>query len=139
MPIRDDLRPLYGSDWSAISNRIRFTRAGGRCENCGREHGAVVFGLAGGGWIDPATGEARLSGPVELLGLTRVVLACAHRDHDPANGDDANLAAWCQSCHMRHDFPHHQAQRRITLRSRCAIGDLFEGPYSLVGYPRNAA
>ncbi len=38
MPIR---RELYDPNWEAISNRIRFDRAGGRCEACGVEHGAV--------------------------------------------------------------------------------------------------
>jgi hypothetical protein len=71
--------------------------------------------------------------------VTRVVLATAHRDHDPANSDDPNFAAWCQRCHLLHDAAHHRAQRQITLRLRWAIGDLFSGLYSLAGYPRNGA
>ena len=42
MPIRADLRPLYPSDWKAISRQVRFGRAGGRCEGCGRPHGATL-------------------------------------------------------------------------------------------------
>jgi hypothetical protein len=141
MPIRGDLKPLYGADWPDVSNRIRFDRAKGRCERCDRPHGQVVIGLLGGGWIDPATGEAQLNGcpPADLVFLSpfRVVLSAAHDDHDPANGDDANLFAWCQRCHLLHDMPHHRAQRRITLRSRWALADLFDGPYGLTGYPRN--
>jgi hypothetical protein len=142
VPVRTDLKSLYGPDWREVSDRVRFDRAGGRCENCGRPHGSVVFVLSGGGWIDPATGEAWLAGiPLERLalsGMTRVVLATAHRDHDPTNRDDANLAAWCQRCHMLFDAPHHWSQRRITLRVRYALADLFDGPYGLAGYPRNA-
>lgn len=139
MPIRADLRPLYGADWPAISHRIRFGRAKGRCEGCGRPHGAWVVALPDGGWIDPATGEARLYSPlIRFLGLTRVVLATAHLDHDPANRAEANLMALCQRCHLIHDAPHHFAQRRLTLRARWALADLFDGPYSLAGYPGNA-
>ena len=138
MPIRSDLRSLYGPDWDSISQRIRFDRANGRCEACGRSHGAIVFTLANGGWVDPATGEARFTGPLRFTGQTRVYLSTAHMDHDPANRADDNLAAWCQRCHLRHDAPHHRAQRRITLRSRWALADLFDGPYGLAGYPRNA-
>ena len=35
MPIRPELRALYPDDWPAISRRIRFERAGNRCEWCG--------------------------------------------------------------------------------------------------------
>lgn len=138
MPIRRALLPLYGADWSAISHRIRFERARGRCEACGRPHGALVITTADGGWIDPATGEAWLPGPAEFRGATRVHLATAHVDHDPTNRAEHNLKAWCQRCHMLHDAPHHFAQRRLTLRSKWALADLFDGPYSLAGYPRNA-
>lgn len=38
MPIRPEPRPLYPEDWDEISRRIRFERAGGRCEWCGEEN-----------------------------------------------------------------------------------------------------
>jgi hypothetical protein len=40
MPIRPELRPRYPADWPQISRRVRFERAGGRCEACGRPPGA---------------------------------------------------------------------------------------------------
>jgi len=61
--------------------------------------------------------------------MTRVVLAAAHLDSDPANNRMKNLRALCQRCHMLHDRSHHLAQRWITYRRRLAIGDLFLGPY----------
>lgn len=100
MPIRRDLRGLYPPDWPEISRRIRFVRAGGRCETCDRPHGA-------GG----------------------VVLTTAHLDHDPANNADDNLRALCQRCHLAYDAHHHLANRRVTYRMRHALGDLFTGPY----------
>lgn len=54
MPIRPELAPLYPPDWPQISQRIRFERAGGRCEGCGRPHGRLVFCLPDGRWLDPA-------------------------------------------------------------------------------------
>jgi hypothetical protein len=60
---------------------------------------------------------------------TRVVLAAAHLDHDPANNGLRNLRSLCQRCHLTHDRPHHLAQRRITYLRRRALGDLFLGPY----------
>jgi hypothetical protein len=148
MPIRSDLKPLYGSDWPDLSHRIRFVRAAGRCERCDRPHGRLVYTLPDGSWLDPGVSDGwrnDLGEPIGLpsraellsLQLTRVVLTTAHIDHDPTHGDDMNLAGWCSRCHILHDMPHHRAQRRLTLRARWAIGDLFEGRYSLVGYPRN--
>jgi hypothetical protein len=61
--------------------------------------------------------------------ITKVVLAAAHRDHNTANNEDANLAAFCQRCHMLLDRDEHQRRRWRTLFRRKAIGDLFQGPY----------
>lgn len=148
MPIRPDLAALYPPDWPDVSHRIRFVRAQGRCERCDRPHGRLVYALPDGCWLDPGDSDGwrnDLGEPIGLpsraelmfLTLTRVVLTCAHIDHDPTHGDDMNLAGWCSRCHIIFDRPHHRAQRRLTLRSRWALGDLFEGLYSLAGYPNN--
>jgi hypothetical protein len=42
MPIRPEMRELYPSDWPEISRRVRFERAGGVGQGCGRPHGATV-------------------------------------------------------------------------------------------------
>ena len=148
MPIRRELRWLYPIDWSELSWTIRFGRARGRCETCRRPHRQVVSCLPDGRWLDEAAGlgsgpnatgrwrdgrgrRCPLPSPADLAELrtTRVVLATAHLDHDPANNRRANLRGLCQRCHLRHDQPHHRAQRRTTHRLRLAIGDLFTGPY----------
>ncbi len=38
MPIRPELRPLYPPHWRELSSHVRFERAEGRCERCGRPH-----------------------------------------------------------------------------------------------------
>jgi hypothetical protein len=139
MPIRPDLRARYPRNWSEISRRVRFERAGGRCEGCGRPHLARIRCLADGRWLDPQSGSwrggrgrpARWPDLEEWARLrtTRVVLAAAHLDHDPANNRARNLRSLCQRCHLLHDRPHHLAQRRLTYRRRLALGDLFLGPY----------
>jgi hypothetical protein len=60
---------------------------------------------------------------------TRVVLACAHVDHDPTNNRPRNLRAFCQRCHLLHDREEHRKRRRLTLLMRRALGDLFLGRY----------
>lgn len=91
-------RHLYPPDWSAISARIR-ERAGNRCEwpGCGLEQGATVKGKRG---------------------PYRVVLTCAHLDHNPANCDPANLRAWCQPHHLRYDARHHAESAAASRRRR---------------------
>jgi hypothetical protein len=62
-------------------------------------------------------------------GWTKVVIACAHLNHNVADNASRNLAALCQRCHLIHDRPEHLRRRRITYRMRRAMGDLFTGLY----------
>jgi hypothetical protein len=139
MPIRPELRWFYPIDWTELSRLIRFGRARGRCETCGRPHGTELLCLRNGQWYDPELDHwrdgrgRRMPAPAPEQAAqarrTRVVLAAAHLDHNPANNHHRNLRSLCQRCHMLHDRPHHLAQRRITYRRRWALGDLFTGPY----------
>jgi hypothetical protein len=142
MPIRREDRFFYPIDWRELSATIRFCRAGGTCEGCGRPHGQIIYHLGDGRWWDAGLGAwrdglgRRLQAlpTIEELGAirtTRVVLAAAHRDHDTSNNANANLAAFCQRCHMNHDRPEHRRRRRRTLFRRKAASDLFAGPYEM--------
>ncbi|MFD9465593.1 hypothetical protein [Streptomyces sp. NPDC060027] len=105
MPIRPEMRARYPRDWPQISRRIRFDRAGGRCEcdgRCGRRH--VSRCTAVHGEPHPATGS-------------RVVLTVAHLDDVPENCADDNLAAMCQACHLAYDAALHA---RTAARTRAA-------------------
>ena len=96
MPIRPENKSRYPSDWAAISNRIRFERAGGRCEfpGCAAAHGQP----------HPLTEAV-------------VVLTVAHLDHTPEHGVDDNLLAGCQRCHNRYDRAHRITTRNADKRS----------------------
>lgn len=95
MPIRPENRKRYPPDWRAISDRIRFDRAEGRCEFCRTvEHGKP----------NPRTGSI-------------VILTVAHLDHTPENCEDGNLAAMCQQCHNVYDAP----MRRAGIAARKAL------------------
>jgi len=100
MPIHPENRARYPRNWKEISLRIRFERAGGRCEcagECGHDHAGrcgAVHGLP-----HPRTGS-------------RVILTTAHRDHIPENCGDHNLFAACQFCHLSYDKEHHAKTRR---------------------------
>jgi len=54
MPIRPELKYLYPIDWPQVSKWVRFVRAQGRCERCGRPHGEIVRRLDDGRWWDDA-------------------------------------------------------------------------------------
>ena len=129
MPIRPEHRFFYPIDWAQLSAVIRFGRAKGCCEGCGRPHGRIVYHLGDGRWWDAEAGRwrdgwgrrIRVAVEADILRRarqTRVVLAAAHRDHDTSNNADANLAAFCQRCHMIHDRPEHQRRRWRTLFRR---------------------
>ena len=89
MPIHPDMKSRYPDDWPQISARIRFERAGNRCEWCG----------AANYWFHPETGSV-------------VILTVAHLDHNPANNADDNLKALCQKCHNTYDAPKRAANRK---------------------------
>ncbi len=95
MPIRPENAARYPADWPAVSARIRFGRAAGRCEctgECRTGHGgrcAAVHGMP-----HPDTGSD-------------VVLTTAHRNHQPEDCSDGNLFAACQRCHLGYDRDHH--------------------------------
>ena len=140
MPIRPEMRGFYPRDWRSISRRVRFERAGGVCQGCGRPHGKTVRCLPDGRWFDATwqtwrNGRGRTARWPDLdeaarMRQTRVVLAAAHLDHDPTNNRLGNLKSLCQRCHLIHDRPQHLARRRITYLLRRALGDLFLGPYA---------
>src|ERR1700712_5814076 len=127
MPIQREPRFFYLIDLPQLSAVIRFRRAEGCCEACGRPHGKRVPHLGDGRCWDVETGAWRdgegralrllpTAEEVAVVRMTRVVLATAHRDHDTTNNLDANLAAFCQRCHMLlHDRPEHRRRRWATL------------------------
>ncbi len=137
MPIRPQHRALYPVDWPELSASIRFHRAAGRCERCGRPHGRQVLHAGDGRWFDRQRGAWRNGDGAEIdrpakpyrLRWTFVRLATCHVDHDPTNSDPANLAAWCQRCHIINDREEHRRRAAITILLRRAIGDLFTGLY----------
>lgn len=110
MPIRPENRTRYPAEWKAISRRIRFERAGNRCEctgQCGLHHERRCCERNG----EPA-----------VYARGKVVLTVAHwPDHSPENCDDSNLLACCQRCHNRLDSAERRrgiAARREAERSR---------------------
>ncbi len=151
MPIRPENRDRYPKDWKAISERIRFGRARGRCECSGQCGGAHSGGRCFAPHLatiarktsDPAVWE--YEGLVDFFdGLTtintgglcegtptwqmppvKVVLTVAHLDHTPENCDDSNLLALCQRCHLRMDRDHHAETRRRTRDAKSGQQGLF--------------
>ena len=111
MPIRPENRHKYPRDWKQISHRIRFERAGGRCEcigECGRgthsgrcpnRHGAPAYGTQ-----------------------SVVVLTVAHLNHTPEDCGDDNLRAMCQGCHLHYDREHHSATAAATRAAELSAG-----------------
>ncbi len=142
MPIRPSERARYPKDWKAISQRIRFDRAQGRCEctgqcgdahdgyggGCLAPHGALVFRDKSNPhlWREHSACGGCAGGDPDCMAAVRVVLTTAHLDHTPEHCDDANLLAMCQRCHLRYDAKHHAATAAATRRAPNADRELFE-------------
>ena len=117
-PIRPENKALYPANWDAISERIRLSRAGNRCEcdgECGSGHVGRCIAHQGG--INPETNS-------------KVVLTVAHLDHDPTNCQDSNLKALCQRCHNNYDADHRVSTRARTKAAEAAtwMQPLFDDP-----------
>lgn len=98
MPINKE---EYPDNWPEISHRIRFERAGGRCEcdgRCGRHKGRCG---AQHGKPHPQTGS--------IVWLTTAHLGVPKPDGSPGNKRDKmdcreeNLMAMCPACHLSFD------------------------------------
>ena len=105
--------------WPQLSVLIRFERAKRPCQGCRQPYGRLVCHLGDGYWWVPVrqTRRDEQGRPVrrgEVLDLLtqvrtkRMVLATAHRDHDPTNNNPRNLVAFCQRCHLQHDREDHR-------------------------------
>lgn len=96
----------YPDNWKAISEHIRFERAGNQCEWCGAENYKP----------HPETGSKVI--------LTVAHLGIDHPDGTPGDKHDKmdvrpeNLAALCQRCHLNYDIDEHIENRKRTLAER---------------------
>ena len=111
MPISAENKKRYPPDWKAISRRIRFDRAKGRCEcrgECGTAHRSPHY--LGNVVVVVDRCGARNREPHPVTG-SRVVLTVAHLDHTPENCDEGNLKAMCQRCHLSYDKDEHARTR----------------------------
>jgi len=94
----------YPDNWQEISKRIRFERAGNKCEWCGAENHKP----------HPITGS-------------KVVLTVAHLNHVKSDVREENLKALCQRCHLNHDRNRHIHSRKYGRLTKKLNYDLFDG------------
>lgn len=114
MPIKIENRCKYPANWKDISNRIRFERAGGRCE-CNGECG-----------LHTTTGRCiEQHGSVAKHARGKIILTVAHLNHIESDCRDENLKAMCQRCHLRYDSKHHQRNARETRRKKLKTVEMF--------------
>lgn len=137
MPIKPENRSRYPANWPAISAAKR-KRAGNRCEwpGCGaKQYSVGVWQLGATGiftWLallgdnslprtysEARTIAAEKDGPAgDGSKPLVIVLTVAHRDHQPENVADDNLAVWCQRHHLAYDQDHHTQTAYMTRRAR---------------------
>jgi hypothetical protein len=144
-------RSLYPDEWAEIANEIKFDRAGGKCEQCGVAHGALIVrsdvDAARYLVVDEETmihftpdGQAvRLSEiPDEYLSekYVRVWLNVHHvgidkpdgspgSPHDKMDNRPENLLCLCQRCHLLADMGTHVPKRKATMKQKriARLGD----------------
>lgn len=150
----------YPSDWKDISKRIRFERAGNKCEWCGVPNHAYVCRKRGTPEYiietlddDYAVYRWPDGSPIRLSELpedydydkaTFIVLTTAHlgvaysdgrpgNKHDKMDCRDENLAALCQRCHLLYDIDEHVANARVTRLRKKRSARIAVGQKELFG------
>jgi predicted nucleic-acid-binding Zn-ribbon protein len=132
MPIKPENKNRYSKDWKQISERIRFVRAGNKCETCGVKNYETGYrDLTGKFWtvqeimdLLDDTGYDIFCHELSHIDVDvkpiKIVLTVAHLDHQPENNDDSNLKALCQKCHNNYDRSH----RNETIKNERNKGQL---------------
>ncbi len=148
----------YPTNWDEISHRIRFERAGGKCEQCGAPNGVeivrsdidpayfIIWDAEQFLYIYPSGERIHLDDVPEEYNIaehnTRVVLTVHHigvrkpdgtpgSPHDKMDCRDENLIALCQRCHLLADMPHHIQARKHTLLEKKAAAKRDAGQMEL--------
>ncbi len=102
----------YPPDWKTTIRPRILARDGHRCKFCGVPNHITVqrssrghYMLPSGEAFDGTTGQLFAGEPDAWPPerKVRIVLTIAHLDHGLTDHSDANLAALCQQCHLRHD------------------------------------
>jgi hypothetical protein len=83
-----------------------------RCEKCGVRNGATGMRDTSGIFHEPGPVFHLFEYPPGVK-LFKVVLTIAHKDHNPQNYEDSNLAAWCQYDHLLYDAREHAKNAKI--------------------------
>lgn len=135
MPIGPDNMAKYpgGSirshEWLAIRERIS-ERAGDCCEGCGIANRVIGIRIGDDFHVSPP-GDLGARVSIEVDGIIvggkviQIVCTVAHIDGKLDDHSDANLAFWCQRCHLRHDARQHKANAAITRAEKAGQIDLF--------------
>lgn len=136
------MKALYPADWKDI-RKATLTRAGDKCEKCGRPNGEVVVVGKNGDWrsLEYYQGWADSNGcPIPCPSGyydnheetnpgyhgAKTILTISHQDHDPTNNAPSNLKALCQRCHLTHDAKEHASNARRTRARKAGQCELFE-------------
>jgi len=127
-------RSKYPADWEETSRRIRFGRAGGRCEKiipetgrrCPCRHGDRIRRLGGEPWRVEHLPKDSTDGTLVVLTVHHIGTALPDGSpgdaRDKMDTRDENLIALCQRCHLLEDLEHHLDQgRRTRDRKRGAV------------------
>lgn len=118
-----------------------------RCEHCGRPHGHTLRCLPDGRWLSPdgiwfsdEGDPAPWPDVVEYAGVrtSRSIVgqyrraAAIERSAEKAMAEKAMERRWlCRRCHMVTARDEHRRVTRTRSLMRLALGDLFEGTYTI--------
>lgn len=132
MPISPENKVRYSEDWPAIRAAI-LERAGHKCERCGVPNYARIVRRKDDAAVWELERDLLLAQDHEpdwdaYRAPVKVVLTCAHLNHQPEDNRLENIQALCNLCHLRHDAVEHVRSRRANRHRRAGQQTLMEAP-----------
>ncbi len=127
--MKKESKSKYPWNWNQISANIIFGRAQNRCENCKLTNGSIIERMKNDKYryiskleVDEMYYDAKKESCsilkiLKRRGYVKIILTCAHLNHDERDCSNENLKALCQRCHLNKDRSNNKLRAQINRLS----------------------
>ena len=123
--MKKESKSKYPWNWNQISANVIFGRAQNRCESCKLLNGSIIERMRMDRYryvskleIDEMYYDAKKESCsifkiLKRRGYVRIILTCAHLNHNEMDCSNENLKALCQRCHLNYDRSNNRFRAQV--------------------------